>query len=1707
MEWAAEPLRLVSMLHDGARTSVFRAVRVSDQCPVILKVLTSGYDTAEHRARLLRELTVTARFENREIVGAYGSTQHEGRLALLLEDFGGEALHRSLPPGAELARILPIAVGIARALAVVHRAGVVHRDVKPQNVIYRPDTGEVKLTDFGVAISQGDLRAGPRTSHEGTPVYMAPEQAGRMSQPIDRRADLYGFGVLLYELISGTLPFKAHDALGWMHLHAAQLPRPLGEVAPTVPAVIAALVHKLLAKAPADRYQTAEGVEHDLVHALATLEGGRGDQGGGTIAPFELAKRDASDEFRLPDRMYGRGREVAVLNETFVRVVTRGRREVLQISGYSGIGKTSLVRELAGPVAQHRGYFAAGKFDQLRQHLPYAAITQVGNELVRRLLTETADAIARWRAIVLEALDGAGRVLVDLVPELERVLGRQPAAPELAAGAAQHRLHHALRVFVRAFEHPIVLFIDDMQWADAASLGLLEAVLVHDAPAALLVVLAHRGPDADASPALHALLERVAEAGTPLQTLRLEALALTDVRAMVVETLRRDDAACDVLARTVMAKTAGNPFFVREFLRTLELAGLLRFDRTAGGWCFDPAEIEASSITDNVIDLMIDRLQQQPAEVREVLRLGAFLGDELVLRDLVEVMGQPESTVLENLRLAARGSLVVFHALADGTQIARFGHDRIQQAALALTSDLDKPAVHLRVARMLWARLADDARTARLFEIANHFDAAFALVVEADEREQLLQLFLRAGRRAKATTAYVQAGAYLRRAAELLGEHAWTARFELVFEVHVELSECDYLAGQLERARAGFDQLLGRAHTDLERARVYNLQIRLFQVAGDVTGAVEACLRAFALLGLEVPATDDDAARETEHQHRVALELLGDRPVASLLDDPPMTDPRIRMLVDLLEASGPPIYMVRPALFAWVALQLVNHSLRHGTTEASCYGYGIYALLRAAVVGDVEGGYEFSRLAIELNEKLGDVKLEGCMLHLLGDHVNFWKNPIASDLPILERGFAACVRGGDHIYSNYIGFQAPWHLYESGAPLGEVMALAVRFAGFALETGYEPVRWTLRAEQQFVAALMGQTAASGALGSVGFDEAEAIAAIAKANFACGTVYLHILQLVARYTFGLHVAALEAADHAAPQLGAAFSMPMYVTYYLYRTLALAALYPSADPPTATRWLEEMRAIHQTFVGWAAACPANFADKALLIGAELARLTGDHGAALRGYQQARLAAREQGFVQYEALACELAASTYGSLGIDFVKRTLLADAYALYLRWGAAGKAADLLRRNRGLIHGTATAGSEGSSISTLATTGEELDFSSVIKAAQSVSAEIVLPRLLPRLMSIVIEYAGAERGSLLLVEGEELTVAAEAAVAHRGDAVATHTAAPGGALPSTVLRYVQHTAELVVIEDASVTNPFGADPYFRHGRHRSVLCKPIQRQGRLVGMFYLENNLVSGAFGPARLATLEVLASQTAISVENSRLYEASQAAVVARDQFLALASHELRTPLAPLAMQVHRLSEAVREGRLRGMSDAVLGKLATTCETQIFRLDRVVRSLLEVSHIASGTRALVREQVDLGALVAGVVAAHVDLASSAGCTVALRCEQPVVGSWDRLALEQVVDHLVLNAIKFGRGHPIELRVSADRAGSQLDVVDGGAGVAVAERMRIFQRFERIPSPLNVDGLGLGLFIVRAFVDAHGGEVSVFDTPGGGATFRVRLPNG
>lgn len=1660
-------------IHRTANGSLFRGLRHGkDPCLVDVADASS---VAAASARFAAELGMAEDLRAAGGVAAQASVAVSGRPALVLDPSAGAPLASSpatktLP----LSSRLEIVLALARALASLHARGLVHAELCPSAVFHDPTTGQCRIRGLGSIHSRGAWAPPAPPAEESLP-YLAPEVFGRAAADVDERSDLYGLGAIAYEMLTGERPFEASDALQWAHQHAAKVPAPPSAIADDVPPVVSALVMKLLEKSPDARYQSARGAVQDLARCLSRS------------TAFELGEDDRGRAFRVSRRLHGRTSEVDGIARAFERAHAGRASELVVVAGPSGVGKSALVYELTPAVMNAGGFFAAGKFDQYRGQISYSAFVAACEALVDPLLGSDALELHAFRERVNAALGANVAVLVELVPGLARVLGRHPPAAALDPAAAQHRLHFCVRSFLEAFNAPVLLFLDDLQWSDAATVALLGAVFVPRLASPVLLALSMRdaevGPDHD----VRGLLRAAATAGCPVSSFALEPLDRAQVGMIVADTIGASRGTSERLADMVFAKAEGNPFFVKELLHTLYLEGLLELDDARGQWVFDAARIEATEVSDDVAGLMIARLLRLPESARELLRVAAMVGTEVAIDDLAGVLGTDSKAVLTAMAPAVEEGLVRSTQSATGRAAIRFRHDRIQQAAHAATAPAARPPLHLAIARWLRATLAVTHRDARVLETAAHFDAAFD-IVPADERPGLLEVFRAAADAAKGSTAYAQARDYFERAITVLGPDPWTHGFEIAFELHIELAECEYLAGLLAGATARFEELLSRARTDLERARVYYLQIRLFQVAGDFGRAAELCVTSFALFGLVAPDAAS-ASREVEADNRAVIELIGDRPIASLVDEPPMTDPEKCMLADLLEASGPPLYMVRPELFPWVALQLVGLSLGHGNGAASCYGYGIYALLRAAIFGDVEGGLAMSHLAIAVNARFGTPKLEGCMLHLLGDHVNFWKNPIASDIPILERGFDACVRAGDPIYANYIGFQSPWHRYEAGMPLAEVAASCERYLSFAQQSRYEPVAWTIRMELAWIAQLKGEPANA-------YEPSRALAEVTAAKFGCGMVYFHILDVVAKYTFGDGEGALAAAERAIPELGSAFSMPIFVTFSFFHALAIAAVLPSRSETERAPLRKVLGERHAELAKWAADCPENFADKVALVAAETARVDGDFALAMRQYERSRAAAREQGFLHYEALACELAAALYDGLGVASVRDALRADAASLYETWGAPAKA----RQVRPVGPVRAPSGPPRES----AATATRLDAMSLTKAATSISEEIVLPRLLTRLMSVVLEYAGAERGALLLVEGEGLVVAAAGEVGPHGVVALDGSARP---LPETVLNYVRRTGEVVLLPDARAATAFSRDPYFRDGARRSVLCQPVVRQGRFVGMFYLENDLRSGAFDPARAETLAVLATQTAISIENARLYEASRAAVVARDEFLAIASHELRTPLTPLAMQVHRITGAIRRGKLREMPEANLARIAETCDDQIERLSHLIGSLLDVSRIRSGRLALDRRHVDLASLVRTVVERHAADAQAAGCNITFRETGRPAGAWDPMRLEQVVTNLLVNALKFGRGKPVEIEVGLGPRGARLVVSDGGPGVRPEDRPRIFDRFERVGSSTNVDGLGLGLYIARAIVEAHGGQIDVGTSAANGASFVVALPVG
>jgi len=1459
---------VTEMLFEDRRTQLFRAARNTDGLPVILKALTPRHGPRD-LDHLRNAYTIGRRLSLSSVVSPLALDTYRHRPALITEDFG-EALSRQLGAATETGRFLSVAVRIAAAVVDIHRQGVVHKDLKPESILVHPETGEVKITNLEIAafVPCGPSAVRSARLIEGSLPYMSPEQTGWMTRPVDQRSDLYSMGVTFYEMLTGALPFLAEDPVEWIHCHVARLPAPPAEIHPSVPAVLSAMVMKLLAKEAEERYQSAASLYCDLERCLKEWHSTS------RIEPFSLGAEGVPDRFQIPQTLYGREPELEALRSAFERAVETGAPELVLVSGYSGIGKSSLVHELYKPIAYKSGFFASGKFDQYKRDIPYSTIVQAFRELVLALLTESEEQIEDWRGRLQTALGVNAQIIIDVIPPVELVIGRQPPVPELPPTEAENRFHGVFRRFVGVFtgrEHPLALFLDDLQWADTASLTLLRELVTQPEMHHFLLVGAYRDNEVSPSHPLMLTLEAVRRSGARLSHIVLGPLSAEHLNELVGEALRCTREAAAPLAGLIHERTAGNPFFARHFLTALHDQRLIEFDPRARAWQWDASRIRAQGFTDDVIDLMVEKLRRLPDATGEALKLLASVGDRARIAELAMLRDRTEEETLDELRDAVRAGLLI--QLGDAFL---FAHDRVQEAAYSLIPEDERPRMHLRIGRILVSRLPEDLIEERVFDIANQLNHGAALIDDASERASLCWLNFSAGRRAKAAIAYAAARGHLAQATALLPPEAWIARYEDAFSLYLDRSECEYLVGEFERADDLFNQTLEKARSDIDRARVYSLRLRLRQVSGRYDEGVTVALEGLRLFGVTVADSEQEIQAATAAELRQIQINLRGRRIADLLDAPTVTDPNVRAIIGLLVEAEPCAYIGRPKLFPLLALKAVNVSLQHGNTSESCFAYSVYGFMLVSVFGDIPAGFEFSEMSLRLNEKFRDTRLRGTLLHLHGDHINFWRKHIATDLPILERAFVACLEVGDLVYAGFLAFETVWQVMEKGDPLDQVLETSRRFADFARQSHNDAVYETIRVEQQFVACLKGSTRGPSTFDDASFDEEVCLAAITKATFGCGVVFFHIMKQITAFTYGRNAEALESAERAAPVLGAALAMPIEATHHFYKALTLAALYP--DVPAARQ--RELTAILdeevQRFRVWAAHCPENFQNRFALVSAEVARIEGRESEATRLYEEAIRSAGENGFVQNEALANELAARFHRARGLDRMADGYLREARACYMRWGADGKARQLAQLYPQLVE------QPFAPTATIFTPAEHLDVLSVLKASQAISGELVLDRLLNTLVRIVIEQAGAQKGYVILVREGRLTIGAEACIEDRG-AVRVELPSPMPEvsfrrLPASIVNYARRTKEKVLLDDATASPKFGRDEYVVRLRPRSVLCMPILKQGELVGLLYLENDLVAGAFTADRLTVLDLLASQAAISLENALLLSNERAA-------------------------------------------------------------------------------------------------------------------------------------------------------------------------------------------------------------------------------------
>ncbi|NET28492.1 AAA family ATPase [Okeania sp. SIO1I7] len=1470
------------LIHYSDNSQVYRARRNDNNQPVILKVLAQEYPSTEEIRRYKQEYYLTSQLESPAIIKAYGLEECQRSYAIALEDFGGISLKQWLEEYQEvsLEEFLFLAIAITEGLAEIHKLHIIHKDINPANIVFNPKTKELKIIDFGISTQLSHENPTLKSANvlEGTLGYISPEQTGRMNRSLDYRTDFYSLGVTFYQMLAGKLPFESSDPLELVHCHLAKNPPSLiGEI----PQVLADILIKLMAKNAEDRYQSAYGLKVDLEECRRQL------QETGNIASFPLGQEDLSDRFSIPQKLYGREEEIATLLSAFERVSNppqtplskggEGRAELMMVAGYSGIGKSSLVRELYKPITARRGYFISGKFDQFQRNIPYSAIVSAFGGLIGQLLAETEAKLQIWREKLSKALGANGQVIIDVIPEVELIIGKQPSVPVLGGEEAQNRFNLVMGNFIDVFcdkQHPLTLFIDDLQWADSGTLKLIEQILIEGKTEYLLLLGAYRDNEVSASHPLSISLEKIQKNNNSINQITLQPLSLEQIACLIGDALHQSAEATTKLAQLVLEKTGGNPFFINEFLGVLSAENLLHFDRKLRNWQWNIEAIAGSGFTDNVVELMVKKLQKLPSSAQEILSIAACCGAEFDLQLMTLITGKSPQATFELLKKAIESDLILTRSELDENlliQFYKFAHDRIQQAAYSMIPDDKKAATHYRIGKMLLQESRPEAIEKNIFDLVSQLNYGKALITEQKERNELAKLNLIACHQAKAATAYETAREYASMGLSMLGENAWDSQYEMTLALHDLATELAAFCGDSEAMERFAGIVIAKARTLLEKVNVYRIKMQ-FQISQNkYAEAIAIGQQILAELGMVFPATP---VQEDLQRSIAEIEtLIGERGIEDLVRLPKMRDREKIAITRIANTLIPAIIATGSSLFLLLVTLLVKLSIQYGNTEASGLTYTLYGYICCNIKQDVDTGVKYGKLALQVVSELDAKAFKAEALNVIVLCIWHRKYHLKETLSLSLEGYTSGLETGNKEFAGYCaGMYCIYSLWWA-RPLStleqEVRAYSNKFQQLnQLKTGNQ-----CRIYWQTILNLLGVAENPTILSGEALSEVEFLSSNNDLP-SFGLFYPYKLMLC--YLFGEIESALNHAADSRRYVTTVAGMFFAAAFYFYDSLiSLAAL--SLGLEERTEALQRVQENQTQLQQWAKDAPMNYQHKVDLVEAEKCRVLGQKAEAIELYNKAIAGAKENEYTQEEALANELAAKFYLNWGQEKVARLYMMDAHYCYSRWEATAKVKHL-EENYPQLCPSPTTKSSGSTLHDTYTTKNstervDLDLATVIKSTNAISSEIVLDKLLATLMNILVENAGAQRGILILPSDEGLLV--EAIKEADSEEVSVLVSLPlhkFEKLSERIVRYVARTRKTVVLNNATNEGKFTDDTYIQKYKCQSVACTPLISQNKLQGIIYLENNLSTGAFTQERLALLRTLAAQGAISLENARLY-------------------------------------------------------------------------------------------------------------------------------------------------------------------------------------------------------------------------------------------
>ncbi|MEO1431268.1 MAG: serine/threonine-protein kinase PknK, partial [Cyanobacteria bacterium J06633_8] len=1379
-------------LYNGSRTLVYRGIREKDEKPVVIKLLKNLYPNFNELLQFRNQYAIAKNLNIPGIIRPYSLEAYQNGYALVMEDFGGISLREYLKTFnvenlnlTSLENILSITLQITDILHNLHQNRVIHKDIKPDNILINPETKQIKLIDFSIAslLPKETQSIKNPNSLEGTLAYISPEQTGRMNRGIDYRSDYYSLGVTLYELLTGELPFKSDDAMELVHCHIAKQAPSVNSYQLSVNSkysqVISDIVIKLMAKNAEDRYQSALGLKYDLEVCLKQL------RETGNIEKFEIGKRDICDRFIIPEKLYGREKEVEELLTAFERV-SQGNRELMLVAGFSGIGKTAVVNEVHKPIVKQHGYFIKGKFDQFNRNIPFSAFVQAFRDLMGQLLSETDAQLSSWKNQILQALGENGQVIIDVIPELERIIGQQSPVTELSGSAAKNRFNLLFQNFIQVFttkEHPLVIFLDDLQWADSASLKLLKLLMAESETGYLLVLGAYRDNEVFPAHPLMLTLEDIKKHQVQIHTLTLKTLALEYIQQLVADTLLCTRELAAPLGELVYQKTQGNPFFATQFLQGLYEEDCITFEATAGYWQCNLAQIRQLLLSDDVVEFMVMRLHKLPEATQDVLKLAACIGNQFDLNTLAIVCEQSQENVADSLWKALQEGFLIpqsevykFYleeeqkvSVAEVEEVAnyKFLHDRVQQAAYSLILKNRRQEVHLKIGRLLRDKTAIEQQEGKIFEIINQINIGASLLVEPKEKEDTAKLNLVAGNKAKQATAYGVSAQYFKTGLQLLEANCWHQQYSITFTLYQKLAEVEFLNGNFEQCDYLIDYALSQVESPIDRVKLYNLLIIRHTISADYQKAIEMGREALSLLGESLPETDLENELNIELNN--AKNKLGSKKINSLINANNIEIPEKEIAIEVLKNIDPPAYFVDLPLYSVIVVRSVNLSLQYGNAPESPKGFSTYGLLQGAMFGKYYDGLEFGKLALELSDKLNNPsqKCQACVI--VGGYLKHWVKHLKTSDFILSEGYQVGLECGDLQFAGYSLIFKALHIFYSGTNLETVLTEISPLLQFAHKTQNHWSIDAITACEIISLNLCGKTLGLDDFSTPSLKEDEYLN-LSKSHGSSSWIgtYLiiksRILHIYGNFEAGLALAQ-EAESYLSFIIGHFsfaehnYSMSLNLIACLQQKIAIKSEQNEAEIDLE---LDKIDANQKQLKKWADSCPENFLHKYELIQAELSQLMGEKLSAIELYDKAIAGAKENDFIQEEALANELAAKFYLDWGKEKVAAGYMQSAYYCYAKWGAKAKTDDLEKRYPDLLQPilqqaavsinlgeTFPQNSTQTNNSSVTNINNALDFSSILKASQTLSSTIELNQLLTQFTQVILQNSGGDCCALIL----------------------------------------------------------------------------------------------------------------------------------------------------------------------------------------------------------------------------------------------------------------------------------------------------------------------------------------------------------------------